>query len=131
MNIKNITSDNDIIHILENLGFRKGFKNEEGGFSVTLIDRDNVDIEVFLRSSSLKIQLTNVYIRLLIYNHIRPFEDFLSWKSWRACVMEKRIKKSEVEKFKKFLLLSICRESFIENSELINKTNYDLATWWI
>ena len=121
---KDLISNNDVVKLLEEVGFSEMKGNEEVGY---LLRNKNVyyevreDIEVYLKRGYLNIHLTPFYLNLDLYKLDGPtfyYHGNLShYRSW-YCVKKKKYKKEAgMEEFKNFLLLSICRDSFLDPEE--------------
>ena len=100
--------------------------NEEVGYllknkNVYYGIRGSQDIEVYLKRGYLNIHLTPSYLNLDLYKLDGPtfyYHGNLShYRSW-YCVKQKKYKKEAgMEEFKNFILLSICRDSFLDPEE--------------
>ena len=92
--------------------------NEEVGYLLrnkTNADRQE-DIEVYLKRGYLNIHLTPSYLNLDLYK-LNRFTFYCHRRSW-YCVKQKKYKmEAGMEEFKNFLLLSICRDSFLDPEE--------------
>ena len=125
---KDMISNTTIIIILEEVGFKEIVKDEEVGYIVKSRGFDYEarssgiqDIEVYLKKGYLNIHLTPAYINLDLYkldSYTCYYQGTLSRsRSW-CCVKQMKYKKeAEMEEFKNFLLLSICRDSFLDPEE--------------
>ena len=123
---KNLISNNDVVKLLEEVGFSEMNGNEEVGYllknkNVYYGVRGSQDIEVYLKRGYLNIHLTPSYLNLDLYNLEGPtfyYHGNLShYRTW-YCVKQKKYKKEAgMEEFKNFLLLSICRDSFLDPEE--------------
>ena len=108
----------DIIHILEDFGFNRKKKLDERVEGCFLLDPGpNItrELKVYLGREYIQIDLTPSFIKVEIYKNIEDELIFLSW----SYVMSKRFRKSVngMKEFKNFLLLSICRNSFLNEYE--------------
>lgn len=124
MHFKDMISYNEVIQILEEVGFKEIKEdNEESGYLVKVkyYDYRKQSIEVYLKEEYLNIHLTPSYLNLDLYKLDGPtfyYRGNLShYGSW-YCVKQKKYKKEAgMEVFKNFLLLSICRDSFLDPEE--------------
>jgi len=113
----------DIITVLEDVGFHE--IAEQGLVGYVIPFHSNNDIEVYLKKGYLKIHLTPAFINLEIYKadrftyiqHRGRSEVIPS--SWYYMKLMKLKKDSEncMSEFRDFLLLSICRDSFLSPEE--------------
>ena len=122
---KYMISNNDVVKLLEEVGFSEMKDNEEVGYLLRYKtgrgDRYRQDIEVYLKRGYLNIHLTPSYLNLDLYkldSYTCYYQGTLSRsRSW-YCVKQMKYKKEvEMEEFKNFLLLSICRDSFLDPEE--------------
>ena len=112
----------DIIKVFEDVGFHE--IAEQGGEVGYIIPfSSNNDIEVYLNKGYLKIHLTRAFINFEIYK-VDSFtyiyrESCVTPSSWYMVKQMKLRKDSEscMSKFRDFLLLSICRDSFLSPEE--------------
>jgi hypothetical protein len=120
-------SNNDVVKLLEEVGFSEMKGNEDVGY---LLKNKNVyygvhespqDIEVYLKRGYLNIHLTPSYLNLDFYkldSYTCYYQGTLSRsRSWYCVKQVKYKKESGMEEFKNFLLLSICRDSFLDPEE--------------
>ena len=114
-------SNTGVIAILEEIGFREMSGNDEVGYQIKTEYRRQ-DIEVYLKRGYLNIHLTPAYLNLEIYKQEGPTFYYNGtvnhYRSWYR-VKKMQIKKTEegISEFRNFLLLSICRESFLTPEE--------------
>jgi hypothetical protein len=127
MHFKDMISNNDVVKLLEEVGFSEIKGNEDVGY---LLKNKNVyygvhespqDIEVYLKRGYLNIHLTPSYLNLDLYKLDGPtfyyHGNLIHHRSW-YCVKQKKYKKEAgMEEFKNFLLFSICRDSFLDPEE--------------
>ena len=126
MHFKDMISNNDVVKLLEEVGFSEMKGNEDVGYllknkNVYYGVRGSQDIEVYLKRGYLNIHLTPSYLNLDLYKLEGPtfyYHGNLSHhRSW-YCVKQKKYRKDAgMEDFKNFLLLSICRDSFLDPEE--------------
>ena len=117
-------SNNDVIKLLkllEEVGFREMKGNEEVGYLLRYKTGGQKEIEVYLKRGYLNIRLTPFYLNLDLYKLDGPtfyyHGNLNHYRSW-YCVKQKKYKKEAgMEEFKNFLLLSICRDSFLDPEE--------------
>lgn len=120
---KNLISNNDVIKILEEVGFSEMKGNEEVGYILKDVYYGKIeqDIEVYLKRGYLNIHLTPSYLNLDLYKLDGPtfyYHGNLSHhRSWYCVKQMKYKKEAGMEEFKNFLLLSICRDSFLDPEE--------------
>jgi len=112
----------DIIKVLEDVGFHEIAKQGEVGYIIPFFS--NKDIEVYLKKGYLKIHLTSVFIELEIYmvdrfTYIHHGRGEVIPSSWYMAKLMKLRKDNEscMSEFRDFLLLSICRDSFLSPEE--------------
>ena len=120
---KDMISNNDVVKLLEEVGFSEMKDNEEVGYILkSYYDcRIAQDIEVYLKREYLNIHLTSSYLNLDLYKLDDPtfyyHGNLNHYRSW-YCVKQKKYKKEAgMEEFRNFLLLSICRDSFLDPKE--------------
>ena len=124
---KDLISNNDVVKLLEEVGFSEMKGNEEVGYILKNKNvyydgvRGSQDIEVYLKRGYLNIHLTPSYLNLDLYKLDGPtfyyYGNLSHHRSW-YCVKQKKYKKEAgMEEFKNFLLLSICRDSFLDPEE--------------
>lgn len=120
---KDMISNNDVVKLLEEVGFSEMKDNEEVGYILKSYYNVRIaqDIEVYLKRGYLNIHLTPSYLNLDIYKldgYSLYYHGNLNYhRSW-YCVKQMIYKKEEgMEEFKNFLLLSICRDSFLDSEE--------------
>ena len=122
---KNLISNNDVVKLLEEVGFSEMKDNEDVGY---LLKNENVyygvrgqDIEVYLKRGYLNIHLTPSYLNLDLYKLDGPTfyypRNLSHHRSWYYIKQKKYKKEAGMEEFKNFLLLSICRDSFLDPEE--------------
>ena len=111
-------SKEDIIKVLEDIGFHEIVKQEKVGYII------QNDINVYLGKGYLKIHLTPAFINLEIYKadsftYIHRGMGEIIPSSWYMVKFMKLRKDSErcMSEFRDFLLLSICRDSFLSPEE--------------
>ena len=120
---KNLISNNDVIKILEEVGFSEMKGNEEVGYILKDVYYGKIeqDIEVYLKRGYLNIHLTSSYLNLDLYKldgFTFYYHGNLSHhRSWYCVKQMKYKKEAGMEEFKNFLLLSICRDSFLDPEE--------------
>ena len=142
MHFKDIISNNDVVKLLEEVGFSEMKGNEDVGYLLRN-KTGGQDIEVYLKRGYLNIHLTPSYLNLDLYKLDSPtfyYHGILSHhKSW-YCVKQKKYKKEAgMEEFKNFLLLSICRDSFLDPEEEVRsmvdefriRRNEDWHNWYL
>lgn len=127
MHFKDMISNNDVVKLLEEVGFSEIKDNEEVGYLLRY-KTGGQDIEVYLKRGYLSIHLTPAYLNLDLYK-LDGYTSYCQGKlnrfrSW-YCVKKMKYKKAEMEEFKNFLLLSICRDSFLDPEE----EAYKYRTW--
>lgn len=125
MHFRDMISNNDVIKLLEEVGFKEMMRDDgESGYIVkTPYDCRKQDIiEVYLNRGYLNIHLTPSYLNLTIY-YILDSQNFYYQgkisgpRSWYSVKQMKYRKEAGMEEFKNFLLLSICRDSFLDPEE--------------
>ena len=119
--------------------------NEEVGYILKDVyyGRIEQDIEVYLKRGYLNIHLTPSYLNLDLYKldglTYYYYGNLSHNRSW-YCVKQKKYKKEVgMEEFKNFLLLSICRDSFLDPEEEayqirmdeLHKENEDWHDWYL
>ena len=120
---KDMISNNDVVKLLEEVGFKEMIEDDgESGYIVKLhYDYKKQDIEVYLNRGYLNIHLTPAYLNLTIYkldSQTFYYQGKLSRsRSWYSVKQMKYKKEAGMEEFKNFLLLSICRDSFLDPEE--------------
>jgi hypothetical protein len=136
MHFKDMISNNDVVKLLEEVGFSEMKGNEEVGYllknkNVYYGVRGSQDIEVYLKRGYLKIHLTPAFINLDIYKadsftYIHHGRGEVIPSSWYMVKRMKLRKDSEscMSDFRDFLLLSICRDSFLSPEEEENAYIY-------
>lgn len=127
MHFKDMISNNDVIKLLEEVGFSEMKDNEEVGYllknkNVYYGVRGSQDIEVYLKRGHLNIHLTSLYLNLDLYKLVEGptfyYHGNLGNNRSGYCVKKMKYKKEVgMEEFKNFLLLSICRDSFLDPEE--------------
>ena len=127
MHFKDMISNNDVVKLLEEVGFKEMKGNEDVGYLIKCnrvyygVEPRIQDIEVYLKKGYLNIHLTPAYINLDIYKQEGPtfyYHGILNHRRSWYCVKQKKYKKEAgMEEFKNFLLLSICRDSFLDPEE--------------
>lgn len=112
----------DIIKVLEDVGFHE--IAEQGGVGYIIPFSSDNDIEVYLKKGYLKIHLTPAFINLEMYKadsftYIHHGRGEVIPSSWYMVKLKKLRKDSEscMSEFRDFLLLSICRDSFLSPEE--------------
>ena len=112
-----------IIKVLEDVGFHE-IAAEQGGIGYIIPFPSSNDIEVYLKKGYLKIHLTPALINLEIYKadsftYIHRGRGEVIPNSWYMVKWRNLRKDSEscMSKFRDFLLLSICRDSFLSPEE--------------
>ena len=116
-------SNNDVVKLLEEVGFKEMMEDDgEFGYIVKLhYDYKKQDIEVYLNRGYLNIHLTPANLNLTIYkldSETFYYQGKLSRsRSWYSVKQMKYKKETGMEEFKNFLLLSICRDSFLDPEE--------------
>lgn len=118
---KNMISNNDVVKLLEEVGFKEMRDNEEVGYLLRY-KTGGQDIEVYLKKGYLNIHLTPAFLNLDFYEldsqqtyYYRG--EVTRSRSWYSVKKMKYRKESGMEEFKNFLLLSICRDSFLDPEE--------------
>jgi hypothetical protein len=120
---KDMISNNDVVKLLEDVGFSRMKDNEEVGY---ILKNKNVyrvreEIEVYLKRGYLNIHLTPSYLNLDLYKLNGPtfyyYGNLSHHRSWYFVKKMKYKKETGMEEFKNFLLLSICRDSFLDPEE--------------
>ena len=118
---KDMISNNDVVKLLEEVGFSEMKGNEEVGYLLKNKTGRQEDIEVYLKRGYLNIHLTPAYLNLDLYkldSQTFYYRGKLSRsRSWYSVKQMKYRKESGMEEFKNFLLLSICRDSFLDPEE--------------
>ena len=112
----------DIIKVFEDVGFHEIAEQEGVGYIIPFSSND--DIEVYLKKGYLKIHLTPAFINLEIYKadsftYVHHGMGEVIPSSWYMVKLMKLRKDSEgcMSEFRDFLLLSICRDSFLSPEE--------------
>ena len=130
----------DVIKVLEDVGFHKIAEQGRVGYIIPF--SSNNDIEVYLKKGYLKIHLTPTFINLEIYKADRFYVNVIDEiipNSWYMVKQKKLRKDSEscMSEFRDFLLLSICRDSFLSSEEEdIRKDRWNMdynlicRDWW-
>ena len=117
---KDMISNNDVVKLLEEVGFSEIKGNEDVGYLLRY-KTGGQDIEVYLKRGYLNIHLTPLYLNLDLYKLYGPtfyYRGKLSQsRSWHRVKQMKYKKEAGMEEFKNFLLLSICRDSFLDPEE--------------
>ena len=120
MHFKDMISNNDVVKLLEEVGFSEMKGNEDVGYLLRY-KTGGQDIEVYLKRGYLNIHLTPSYLNLDLYKLDGPtfyYHGNLSHHGSWYCVKQKKYKKEAgMEEFKNFLLLSISRDSFLDPEE--------------
>ena len=134
INYKDLISNNDVVNLLEEVGFSEMKGNEDVGYllknkKVYYGVCESQDIEVYLKRGYLNIHLTPSYLNLDLYKLDGPafyYQGKLSQsRSWYCVKKIKYKKEAGMEEFKNFLLLSICRDSFLDPEEEAYKIRMD------
>jgi hypothetical protein len=117
------TSKEDIIKVLKDVGFHEIAERGGVGYIIPFLSISD-DIEVYLRKGYLNIHLTQAFINLEIYKadsftYIHHGMGEVIPSSWYKVKLMRLRKNSEscMSEFRDFLLLSICRDSFLDPEE--------------
>lgn len=107
----------DVVDVLENVGFNEINNGEDVGYLI----KYNY-IEVYLKEEYLNIHLTPAYINLDIHKQEKSILYFHvtvnHCRSWYCVKSIKYKRKKELNQFRNFLLLSVCRDSFLDGDEV-------------
>jgi hypothetical protein len=124
---KDLISNNDVVKLLEEVGFNEIKNDEDIGYLIKYnrvyygVEPRIQDIEVYLKKGYLNIHLTPAYINLDIYKQEGPTFYYHGtvnhYRSWYRVKSMKYKKEKGIENFRNFLLLSICRDSFLDPEE--------------
>lgn len=116
----------EIVELLEEVGFNEIKNEEDVGYLISnrvyyVVKPRVQDIEVYLKKGYLNIHLTLEYINLDIYKQEEPtfyyHGNLIHHRSWFRAKSMKYKKEAGLEGFRDFLLLSICRDSFLDPEE--------------
>ena len=118
----------ELVELLEEVGFNEIKNDEDVGYLIKYnrvyygVEPRIQDIEVYLEKEYLNIHLTPAYINLDIYKQEGSTFYYLAtvnhYRSW-YCVKSIRYKREKgLNQFRNFLLLSVCRDSFLDGDEV-------------
>ena len=130
---KDLISNNDVIKLLEEVGFKE-MKEDEGesgyiikykglyyGEGLYYGNKAIQEIKVYLSRGYLNIRLTPAYINLDLYKldgqTFYYHEKVTRSRSWYNVKQMVYRKSAGMDEFRNFLLLSICRDSFLDPEE--------------